>query len=128
MRGEEIIKVVIERVKAELNNCREVLEGELTPEQAERVAGVLTQATSAAWVAGYQAYLEAHDTSEPTIEVEGEVYRWKMVSPKEFLTPGGPMVLGRNLYQADSGGKGYVPLDAAWGSKSRPFFAVEGVR
>jgi len=115
MRGEEIIKAVVERVKAELNNSKDVLEGELTPEQAERVAAVLTQATSAAWVAGYQAYLEAHDTSQPTIQVEGEVYRWKMVSPKEFLTPGGPMVLGRNLYQADSGGKCYVPLDMAWG-------------
>jgi hypothetical protein len=37
MRGEEIIKVVIERVKAELNKSKEVLEAELTPEQAERV-------------------------------------------------------------------------------------------
>src|SRR4030065_2692643 len=87
----------------------------MTPDRAERVAGVLTQATSAAWVAGYQAYLEAHDTSQPTIEVAGEVYRWKMVSPKEVLTPGGPRVWGRNLYQTDSGGKCYIPLDVAWG-------------
>jgi hypothetical protein len=126
MRGEEIIRVVIERVKAELEESRKVLEGELTPEQAERVAGVLTQATSAAWVAGYQAYLEAHDTSQATIEREGEVYRWKMVSPKEFLTPGGPMVLGRSLYQADSGGKCYVPLDTAWGMVGQ--FATVEVR
>lgn len=126
MRGEEIIKVVIEQVKAELSKSKQVLEGELTPEQAERVAGVLTQATSAAWVAGYQAYLEAHDTSQPTIEVAGEVYRWKMVSPKEFLTPGGPMVLGRNLYQTDSGGKCYIPLDVAWGMVGQ--FATVEVR
>ena len=126
MRGEEIIKVVVERVKPELNKSKEVWEGELTPEQAERVGAVLTQATSAAWVAGYQAYLEAHDTSEPTIEVEGEVYRWKMDSPKEFLTPGGPMVLGRSLYQADSGGKCYVPWDVAWGMVGQ--FATVEVR
>jgi len=126
MRGEEIIKVVIERVKAELNKSKEVLEAELTPEQAERVGSVLTQATSAAWVAGYQTYLEAHDTHEPTIEVEGEVYRWKMASPKEFLTPGGPMVLERSLYQPDSGGECYVPLDVAWGMVGQ--FATVEVR
>jgi len=126
MRAEEIIEVVIERVKAELSKSKSVLEGELTPERAERVGVVLTQATTAAWVAGYQTYLEAHDTQEPTINVEGEVYRWKMVSPKEFLTPGGPMVLGRSLYQADSGGKCYVPLDAAWGMVAQ--FATVEVR
>jgi len=126
MRSEEIIKVVIERVKAELNKSKEVLAAELTPEQAERVGSVLTQATSAAWVAGFQTYLEAHDTRQPTMEVEGEVYRWKMVSSKEFLTPGGPMVLGRSLYQADSGGECYVPLDTAWGMVGQ--FATPEVR
>jgi hypothetical protein len=126
MRAEEIIEVVIERVKAELHKSRSVLEGELTPEQAERVGVVLTQATTAAWVAGYKTYLEAHDTQEPTIKVDGEMYRWKMVSPKEFLTPGGPLVLGRNLYQSDSGGKCYVPLDIAWGMVGQ--FATVEVR
>lgn len=48
MRGEEIIEVVIERIKTELNKSKEVLEAELTPEQAERVGSVLTQATLAA--------------------------------------------------------------------------------
>jgi len=126
MHGEKIIGVVIERVKAELSKSEEVLQGELTPQQAERVAAVLTQATSAAWVAGYQAYLEAHDTREPTIEVEGKVYRWKMASPKTFLTPGGPMVLSRSLYQRDSGGECYVPLDVAWGMVGQ--FATVEVR
>jgi len=126
MRSEEIIRVVIERVKTELNKSKEVLEGALTPEQVERVGSVLTQATSAAWVAGYQAYLEAHDTRAPTIKVAGEVYRWKMVSFKEFLTPGGPMVLERSLYQPDSGGECYVPLDVAWGMVGQ--FATVEVR
>ena len=126
MRAEEIIEVVIERVKTELHKSRSVLEGALTPEQAERVGVVLTQATTAAWVAGYKTYLEAHDIQEPTIHVGGEVYRWKMISPKEFLTPGGPMVLGRNLYQTDSGGTCCVPLDTAWGMVGQ--FATVEVR
>ena len=85
------------------------------PWESKRVGAVLTRAMAAAWVEGYHAYLKAHDTTEPTMEVDGTTYRWKMASPKEFLTPGGPMVLTRSLYQADSGGKCHVPLDAAWG-------------
>ena len=81
---------------------------------------------AAAWVEGYHAYLKAHDTTEPTMEVDGTTYRWKMASPKEFLTPGGPMVLTRSLYQADSGGKCHVPLDAAWGMMGQ--FATVEVR
>jgi len=126
MRAEEIIEVVVQRVKAELSKSKRVLEGKLTPEQAERVGAALTQATTAAWVAGYQMYLEAHDTATPTIEVEGEVYRWKMASPKEFLTVGGPMVLSRSLYQTDAGGACYVPLDVAWGMVGQ--FATVEVR
>jgi hypothetical protein len=126
MQAEEIIEVVVQRVKAELSNSKEVLQGKLTPAQAERVGAALTQATTAAWVAGYQAYLEGHDTHEPTIEVEGQVYRWKMASPKEFLTAGGPMVLSRSLYQPDAGGECYVPLDVAWGMTGQ--FATVEVR
>jgi hypothetical protein len=126
MRGEEIIQVVIERIKTELDKSKEVLEAELTPEQAERVGSVLTQATSAAWVAGFQTYLQAHDTRQPTMEVGGTVYRWKMLSSKEFLTPGGPMVMERSLYQPDAGGECYVPLDTAWGMVGQ--FATPEVR
>ena len=38
MRSEEIIKVVIERIKTELTKSKDVVEAELMPEQAERVA------------------------------------------------------------------------------------------
>ncbi len=126
MRAREIIEAVVERVKAELSESEKVLESELTPKEAERVGAVLTRAMTAGWVEGYHAYLEAHDTSEPTIEVDGQTYRWKMASPKEFLTPGGPMVLARSLYQADSGGKCHIPLDAAWGMVGQ--FATVEVR
>ncbi len=84
MRAREIIEAVVERVKAELSESEKVLESELTPKEAERVGAVLTRAMTAGWVEGYHAYLEAHDTSEPTIEVDGQTYRWKMASPKEF--------------------------------------------
>ena len=126
MGAKEIIEAVVERVKVELSKSEKVLENELTPKAAERVGAVLTQTMAAAWVEGYHAYLNAHDTTEPTIEVDGETYRWKMASPKEFLTPGGAMVLARSLYQADSGGKCHIPLDVAWGMAGQ--FATVEVR
>jgi len=126
MRAKEIIEAVVERVKAELSKSEKVLESALTPKEAEQVGAVLTQAMASGWVEGYRAYLQAHDTTEPTIEVNGETCRWKMASPKEFLTPGGPMVLARSLYQADSGGPCHVPVDVAWGMVGQ--FATVEVR
>jgi len=126
MRAKEIIEAVLKRVKAELSESEKVLESDLTPKEAEHVGAVLTQAMAAGWVEGYRAYLQAHDTTEPTIEVDGQTYRWKMASPKEFLTPGGPMGLARSLYQADSGGECHIPVDTAWGMVGQ--FATVEVR
>ena len=87
----------------------------LTPEAAETVAAGLTQALGAAGVAGYRAFLEAFETPAPVMEVGGQRFRFKHVSPKEFLTPFGPMVLARRLYQNAGDTESHVPLDAAWG-------------
>jgi len=121
-----IFEVVAGRVKAELSKSAEAFEGELTPEAAQRVVKVLNEAMSAAWAEGFRSYLQSHDPKRDTIEMGGEIYRWKMSSPKEFLTPGGPMLLERNLYQPDRGGECYVPLDFAWGMVGQ--FATVEVR
>ena len=126
MNWKWIFEVVAGRVKAELSKSAEVFDGELTPEAAQRVVSVLNKAMSAAWVEAFRSYLESHDPKRDTIEMEGEIYRWKMSSPKEFLTPGGPMLLPRNLYQPDRGGECCVPLDIAWGMVGQ--FATMEVR
>ena len=101
-----------------------LLAGEVSPEQAEKVGQALTAAVSAGWVAGFRTWLEEHDALEETIQREGLVYRYKLDSEKEFLTPGGRMTLRRRVYQADAGGKCFIPLDAAWGMEGE-FAAVE---
>jgi hypothetical protein len=126
MSAKGIVQSVIEQVKSVLAKVEETLSGEVTSERAEEVGQALTEAVSAGWVAGFRSWLEAHDTDDGAIEREGKVYRYKLDSEKEFLTPGGLMTLRRRVYQPDAGGKCFIPLDAAWGMEGE--FATVEVR
>ena len=73
----------------------------MTPEQAECVPGVLTRATSAGWVAGYQAYPEAHDTSQsgPVEAAAKTLVKTRMCrSGMRWSRPGGRHVLSLRTY------------------------------
>jgi len=98
----------------------------LTPTLAEQVSQGLKQALSTAGVAGFRTFLQGYEEAAPTLEIDGGLYRLKMASRKRFLTPFGPMALERNLYQSDSGGASYVPLDRQWGMEGE--FATVDVR
>lgn len=126
MSAKEIVQSVIEEVKSVLATAEERLSGEVTPERAEEVGRVLTEAVSAGWVAGFRTWLEEHERQEETLQREGKVYRYKLDSEKEFLTPGGRMTVRRRVYQPDAGGKCFIPLDAAWGMEGE--FATVEVR
>ena len=100
----------------------------------EQLTGALAQQARTALVASfgqasraaYQAFLESYDRPEPQIEHQGQTLRYKLISPKTFLTSFGTITLDRRLYQADSGGPSYVPLDQRWDMAGH--FAVEEVR
>jgi hypothetical protein len=124
MSTKGIVQSVIEEVKSVLAKAAGALSGEVTPERAEEVGRALTRAMSAGWVAGFRTWLEEHEAEEETIRREGKVYRYKLDSEKEFLTPGGLMKVRRRVYQPDAGGKCFIPLDAAWGMEGE-FAAVE---
>ena len=98
----------------------------LTPACASEMTQVLQKAVSAAGIAGLRAFLESYEDSSETVENEGQVYRYKLTSTKEFLTLFGLMELPRRLYQPDAGGESFVPLDAAWGMEGE--FATPEVR
>jgi hypothetical protein len=106
---------MVEKVKAILAEEADLLDGELTPENAEAVAKVMTQAASQAWVEGFRTWLQAHETEVGTLDIDGKTYRYKLDVEKEFLTPGGTMTIARRVYQPDAGGPCHVPLDVAWG-------------
>lgn len=124
--------VVQDMITAMVNTIKQNMEifGEnhdlslLTPENAEAVTKAIDQATSAGAVAGYRAYLESHEVRERSIPVGDEEYRLKGPVEKEYLTPFGPMVLSRNLYQNASDTKSHIPLEATWGMTGE-FMTVE---
>jgi hypothetical protein len=126
MHAEGIVQAVVEKVKAVLSQAQQLLEAEVTPERAEQVSRVLTEALSAGWVEGLRGWLKAREPEAATLEIEGTTYRFKLESAKEFLTPGGVMKLSRRIYQPDQGGPCHVPLDAAWGMEGQ--FATGEVR
>ena len=122
-----VIEAATEEFKQKLGQQCQALDLErLTPALAEQLSGSLKQALSAAGVAGFRTFLQGYETEAPTLEIDGNWYRWKRVSPKRFLTPFGPMVLARNLYQCDYGGTTFVPLDRQWGMEGE--FATVAVR
>lgn len=77
-------------------------------------------------VAGFRAWLEQADCSDDTLERDGRTLRFKLASEKEFVTPCGPLILRRRLFQADHGGPTVAPLDEAWGMVGQ--FATPEVR
>lgn len=99
---------------------------ELTADLALEFSAALKNAFSEAGRKAYQRFIESYDVEQSILDVDGKKLRWKMVSPKEFLTPFGTMQITRSLYQADAGGKSYCPLDDFWGMKDE--FATEDVR
>jgi hypothetical protein len=126
MSAKGIVQSVIEEVKSVLAKAEGALSREVTPERAEEVGRALTEAVSAGWVAGFRTWLEEHDPQAETIQREGTVYRYKLDSEKEFLTPGGLMTVRRRVYPPDAGGKCFIPVDAAWGMEGE--FATVEVR
>lgn len=104
----------------------EQLEKDVSVESAQQVMRKLMELMRQVCVAGFQAWLEQGDCSADTMEQNGQILRYKMTSPKEFLTPCGTMVLRRRLFQADLGGPTRAPLDEAWGMTDQ--FATPEVR
>jgi hypothetical protein len=100
--------------------------GQLTADLALDFSAALKDAFSQAGRQAYQKFIEHYNVDEPSLKINGLTFRFKMVSPKIFLTPFGEIQVSRSLYQADTGGKSYCPLDDLWGMKDE--FATEDVR
>jgi len=111
----ELIQVAIREFRQKMAELGENLPPEqLTAQLAQQVSATLKDALTAAGAAALRAFTQSYNPIDPTWEVNGQSLRWKMISPKEFLTCFGPMTLERSLYQADKGGESYVPLDEFW--------------
>ena len=121
-----IMESVLTKIKTVLSEAEEVLASSVSAETSEEVNQLLGEAMSAGWTEGLQTWLATAETDAETIEVDGETYRYKLESEKEFLTPGGMIKLLRRVYQPDAGGKCHIPLDVTWGMEKQ--FATVEVR
>jgi hypothetical protein len=122
-----VIEAATQEFKQQVHQqCQDLDLERLTPEVAQQLSRSLKQALSAAGVAGFRTFLHGYEEAALTVDRNGSLYRWKKTSPKCFLTIFGPMVLERNLYQRDEGGRTYVPLDRQWGMEGE--FATLEVR
>jgi len=64
---------------------------ELTADIALEFSTALKGAFSEAGRKAYQKFIESYDIQQPILQVNGQKLRWKMASPKSFLTPFGTM-------------------------------------
>ncbi len=72
--------------------------------------------------AGRQAFVGVvalQDEFGDVIEHDGQAYRFKQISTKEWLTPFGIVQVDRRYFQPDIGGDGVAPLDLRCGMSGR---------
>ena len=68
---------------------------------------------------GFQRLAQACEMDDDTVVHHGEVYRFKQVVDKEWMTLWGKVRVARRLYQRDRGGPSRVPLDERCGMVKR---------
>jgi hypothetical protein len=111
----DVVKVAIAEFEAKMHTFGQHLNTQrLTAELAQQVSHALEEAFSTAGRTALKGFLESYDLQEPQLTNDGQTLRFKMVSPKTFLTRFGLIEIVRALYQADRGGQTYAPLDHFW--------------
>ena len=117
--SEQKLSLVIDLRQGELGK-------HLTTDEAEQVVKHLQTASNTICQEAFKQWLLLHECYDETIIIHGQLYRFKLVAEKEFLTRFGPIPIPRRLYQRDYGGDVYVPLDEAWNMQGQ--FATLDVR
>lgn len=111
----DVVKVAIAEFEATMHTFGQHLNTQrLTAELAQQVSHALEDAFSAAGRAALKGFLESYDLQEPQLTSDDQTLRFKMYSPKTFLTRFGLIEIVRALYQADRGGQAFAPLDHFW--------------
>lgn len=102
------------------------LQGELTPGLFDDLFKEFRRTVAAAQAQSLVEFIEGKDEEADVVIVGGKKMRYKLSSTKDFLTEVGEIKVTRRLYQADTGGVCYAPLDYKWGVVGN--YAVESVR
>lgn len=114
-----IVDQMIEAAVAEfkenlLECCKEVVELDLSPDTSSQVTSGIQRAGCAASRAALRVYVESKEEKRDVICVGQDLYRFKYVSGRDFLSPWGNVRIERRLFQ-NARDETHFPLDAAWG-------------
>lgn len=116
----EMIEAATEKIKQILEDfCEQESFEQLTPASAQRMSEGLRKALGSAGVAAYRRFLLAFEQQQDIVTAHGELFRFKAVREKTFLTAFGEMTLPRRCYQNKTDDRSHVPLDAAWGMEGQ---------
>ena len=103
----DIVKLATEQFEQKMFEFGKKLNAQqLTAELADQVSVALQKSLSGAGAIAYKAFLESYNPEDRVIDANGQKLRFKMVSPKTFLSPFGKITVHRRFYQADTGGAG----------------------
>lgn len=123
----DLIKVAAEQFEQKMTEFGQQWDTRtLTAELAQQVSAAFQASFCHAARQAYKVFLEHYDVKEPLVAWQGQRLRFKATSTKTFLTSFGTIPVERSLYQADTGGASYVPLDHFWDMDGH--FATEDVR
>lgn len=115
----EIVDAAMREFKQNLTDiCADVDLSELTPGLAEEMCKALRASLASAGVEGFRTFLQSHEEQADVVRANGELFRFKTVRTKKFMTPFGEMEVPRRCFQDKSDAKSYVPMDAAWGMEN----------
>ena len=104
--------------------CADVAELPLTVESAHAITQAIQSALAETGKRAFQVYLESKEEQRDIVTNQGEAFRFKYKSGREFQTLWGVISVGRRVYQNASDSKTFVPLDYAWGMENH-FMTIE---
>ena len=97
------------------NFCKNNDTGQLSEDLSENFIGMLKDTVSQIGLDAIKQFLESYEVDDSEIIENGNTYRFKYISSKQFLTPFGSLDISRKVFQHDRGGKAVIPLDKKWG-------------
>lgn len=121
MKLDSMVSEAMREFKQNLERVCPDLEGaELTPELAQAVTQGIQESLALAGRACLGEFLRSHESGLDVVrDAEGEVYRFKQVRRRNFMTVFGKLSVERRCYQNAADTRSFVPLDAAWGMQGR---------
>lgn len=94
--------------------CQKHDTSQLTPELSQQFIQITKDALAIAGRTSIKEFIESFDSKASKIKKDGKVFRYKLTSERRYLTVFGELKINRRIYQADRGGKTYIPLDEYW--------------